>query len=911
VTRIQNTNTLRGGIVLKSINRMYLLGAVLLLLLLLPVLIIAGTTGKIAGVVVDADSDNPIPGATVRIIGTDIATQTDVDGEYFIINLPAGTYTVTISSMGYQTIEKENVRVLLDLTTPVDFEIGQVNMPLDRQVKVYAERPAIQKDMTATRSIMTADRLSFMPNTITVQGIIANMAGTVVDHNNDLHVRGGRSGTVTYFYDGYSVQDPFAGEAGIRIMPDALEEINLTSGGFPAEYGEALSGIVNAVTKTGTGDYHGKLKFYDGASSKYDVNTGEFGSLERIDNNAVSYNLSGPVPFNLGFKSTFFIAGEYLRNGGYLPHNEQERYTQSGKFSFQPSPNMNLTATGSYYTGESQVYDHIDGNGYSYDFNLDGLGISKTESYLYGLKGHYNISEKTILGFSYNHFFTKSKRAPEHLFDTYWDQWPGYSVDSNGIYNGTIDDDNYQADDSLYYYTGYTAGDDFVPIYHRRSTEYNAFLLNYTSQINKFNQIRAGAEYRGYEITWDEKQFFNSSPYGEKYDQTPIYASIYAQDKLELKDFIINAGIRWDYFHSEVDYYPNIYDTTTTTAKSKSKSQISPRLGVSHPISENSVIRFNYGYFFQVPNYIYMYTNLDANLSSGLPLVGNPDLEAEKTIAYELGLNHMINQDVRLDVTVYYKDIENLIATRVAVDPDNAGSITSPVTQFVNEDYGSVKGVDITLEKVARGNLFGSLVYSYMIAKGNSSSAYDGYYSYIANTTDTVLPVNEYPLSFDQRHSAHMNVNYRTPRGWQGSLFGIPLPDAWGLSVDAHYGSGLPYTLTDDNGIRLGALNGARMPATYSVDMRFNKDIYFSRKNTFFSFFIEVTNLFDRRNIVNVYTNTGEPDVNNIRYSSGVDPDGEGPLTAAIVDDYYKLIAKDPQNYTAPRTVRLGLEFNF
>jgi outer membrane receptor protein involved in Fe transport len=866
----------------------------------------AGTTGKIAGIVINSSTEGPIAGATVRVIGTDIATQTDFDGEYFILNLPAGTYTISVSVIGYQTIQKENVRVLLDLTTPVDFSLEQVDIPLDRHVKVYAERSPIQKDLTASRSIVTSDRLSFMPNTITVQSILSNMAGTVIDKDNGLHVRGGRTGTVTYFYDGFSVQDPFAGLSGIRIMPDALEEINLTSGGFPAEYGEALSGIVNAVSKEGTRDFHGKLKFYDGSSHPYDVNSGEFGDLRRTDNNAGSYNLSGPIPRIFGDWSAFFLAGEYLRDQGYLPHNESKQWTQTAKLNFQPTPNLKVTATGSYYQGDKQVYDHIDVNGRSYDFNLDGLGIIKSEAYLYGLKGSYNIDLKTILAFSYNHFYTEYKRAPEHLFDKYWNEWPGYSEDSNGVYNGTIHEDNYDFAEE-YYHTGYTYDDDFLPIYLKRYSGYDALALSLTSQVNKYNQIRFGAEYRNYDIFWDQKQFFNLFPYGEKYDQSPVYGMLFLQDKVELRDFIVNAGLRWDYLNSEVEYWPDVMNRNIfPRVKSKSKSQLSPRLGVSHPISERSVIRFNYGYFFQVPNYIFMYTNLDADLNTGLPLVGNPDLKAEKTIAYELGLNHMINQDLRLDITAYYKDIKNLVSTRaVGVVGGN------PVTQFVNEDYGSVKGLDITFEKVARGNLSGVLVYSYMIAKGNSSSAYEGYYDYIGNTTDTVIPVQEYPLDFDQRHTATLSLNYRAPRDWRGELIGLPIPGAWGLSLSGHYGSGLPYTLTDHSGIRFGSINEGRMPATYSVDMRFNKDVYITNRDMFFSFFVEIENMFDRRNVVNVYTNTGRPDYDGRRYNETVDPDGEGPLTAEDVNRYYKLIAYDPQNYSAPRKIRVGLEFNF
>ncbi|MCP4634545.1 MAG: TonB-dependent receptor [candidate division Zixibacteria bacterium] len=861
------------------------------------------TTGKIAGVVEDAKSGMPIPGATIQLNGTESATQTDIDGEYFFINVPAGSHTVLVSIIGFQPIQKENVRVLLDLTTPIDFELDQVEIPLKRRVEVVATRKPIQKDLTATRSTITSDRISFIPNGLSVQNIISNMAGTVVDDRANLHIRGGRSGTVSYFYDGFSVQDPFFGTVGMRIVPEALEEINLTSGGFPAEYGEALSGIVNSVTKEGTRSYHGKIKFYEGATNPYNVYRGTWRGLTRNGNNGLSYNLSGPTPFINGFKSTFFLAGEYLMNNGYLPHNDQTQYSQMGKFSMQPSPSLKLTLIGNYNSSEGETYTHRDNNNISYDFNLDGLPVYKRLSYLYGLKGSYQHSQKTILDFSYNHFYTETKFAPEHLFDVYWDQWPGYSEDANGVYNGTIHEDNYVLSQD-YFYTGFTTGDDFAPRYQKSSTDYDAISMTLTSQINKHNQLRFGGEYRLYDLFWDQKQFYNLQPYGEKYSQSPVYAMTYFQNKMEFEDFIINAGLRYDYLNSEVYYWPDVIEKDTPKIRASSKTQISPRLGVSHPISDRSIIRFNYGYFFQIPNFSDMYMNLDANLNSGLPLVGNPDLEAEKTIAYELGLNHMLSDDVRLAATVYYKDIKNLISTR---EIGRYGD--SPITQFVNEDYGSVKGIDITIEKVARGNLSGSLAYSYMIARGNLSDPYDGYNDYITNTTDSIMPVMEYPLAFDQKHTATLNLSYRVPRDWEGNLFGMTVPGAWGLDMIGHYGSGLPYTVTNELGEREGGLNEARLPANFSVDMRFNKDVFVNKDNLFFSFFVEIQNLFNRRNVLSVYSNNGRSDDDGRR--AGSDPDGDGPYTEDDANRYYHLMAHDPQNFSAPRTFRVGLEFNF
>ncbi|KPJ62968.1 hypothetical protein AMJ44_14925 [candidate division WOR-1 bacterium DG_54_3] len=199
----------------------------------------AGTSGKLAGVIRDQESGTPLPGASVMIKGTSIGTSTDEDGEYFLINVPVGTYTVEVFLIGYQSVKKTKVTVLLDLTTPLDFELKSSPIELEKAIIVVAERPIIQKDLTSSTNLVIREQLDNLPNAVGIQPVISSMAGTVEDENRLLHVRGGRAGTVSYFLDDVSVQDPFVGQAGTRISPDALEELSLTTGGFTAEYGEA------------------------------------------------------------------------------------------------------------------------------------------------------------------------------------------------------------------------------------------------------------------------------------------------------------------------------------------------------------------------------------------------------------------------------------------------------------------------------------------------------------------------------------------------------------------------------------------------------------------------------------------------------------------------------------------------
>jgi len=860
----------------------------------------SGTAGKIAGIVTDAVTGEPLQGATVRVQGTQFATETDIDGEFYFINIPVGVHELAVTIMGYESYTMTDIRVLMDLTTPLDIGMRKSPVNLDKSVTVVAQRPRIQKDKTSSGAIVTRDEISYLANSRNVQSVISNMAGTVVDGQGTLHVRGGRQGTVTYFFDGFSIQDPFTGEMGIRIVPDALEELSLTSGGLAPEYGEALSGVVNAITREGNDQFSGRIKMSDGATHQYDVSTGNFGGLKRNGNRSLMIDLSGPIARINDQEATFFTAFEYLTNDGYLPHNKSELFSGVGKIVMFPTDRTKLVVNGSYYTRDLDYYDHRDVNGISYDFNLDGLPKVKNEAYLFGLKTSYSKSANTVLSFQVNRFYSQMKLAPEHLFDLYWNQWPGYS-DSAGIYNGTIQDSNYQASEEYLYY-GYTTGDDFYPRYLERKAAYTGSRFSFLSQLDKNNQIKFGGDIRRYDLDWDSRQFFNAQPYGETYSASPYFGAAYVQDKIELNDMIVNIGLRFDYLYTDIEYWHDPIEKDYRKSSSP-KVQWSPRLGISHPVSERSVLHFNYGYLFQPPDVSLMYTNLQGDLESGYPLFGNPDLDAEKTVYYELGWTQLLNDDLRIHVTTYYRDIKNMVGAREVVD--DRGNI---FTVFANSDYGSVKGFDFALESLRRNLLNWSINYSYMIASGNASDPYEWYYDYFTVEGDErpVQPTTEYPLSYDQRHNLTTVLDFRVGRNDNITFLGARVPNSWGINLLARYGSGMAYTKTDKNGKRLGSLNGERMPYTLRFDMRFNKDFHFSEKSrNYFSFFVEVENLFDRRNVVDVYTSTGSAD-------------NDGRLALNVNSPTYEqerlwseLLAKDPLHFDHPRQLRLGLEFNF
>lgn len=876
-----------------------LMPLILILLWCSPAL--ASTTGKIAGIVTNGETGEALQGATIRIDGTRIATEADSDGEFYVINLPVGVYTVSVSMMGYETMILKNIRVLMDLTTPLEFVINPSPIDLGRSITVVAKRPIILRDKTSSGAIITRDEIAYMANARNIMTVMSNMTGAVMDADSSLHIRGGRQGTVTYFFDGFSIQDPFTGDLGMRIVPDALEELSLTSGGLAPEYGEALSGVVNAITREGGQDFRGRFKVYEGGTNQYDVTRAKYTGLSRTDERMIMMDLSGPIARIGDQAMNFFGAAEYVKNGGYLPHSETEMFSGVGKLVMFPTSNFKMTFNGSYYHRDKQRYVHRDVNDISYDLNLDGLGKIENESYLLGITGNYTKSAKTVVTVSANHFKTSRKQAPEHLFDLHYTDWPLYSEDSLGYYTGLIDDSNYNRS-MEYLGIGFTYGNDYFPYYLNRVATYDGAKFSILSQLNKYNQIKVGGDFRRYRLQWDNRQFFNDQPYGETYDFHPLFAAGYMQDKIELNDMIVNVGFRFDYFLGDAEYWHDPINKDYRK-KTKAKVQWSPRLGISHPVSENAVLHFNYGYLFQPPQADLMYTNLDGKTTTGYPLFGNPDLDPEKTVYYELGWTQVVSDGLRMNITTYYKDIKNMIGAREVVTEDLV-----PFTVFTNSDYGSSKGFDVALASLNRGLLNWSVNYSYMIAKGNASDPYDWYYDHYTIEGDErpPLPSREYPLSFDQRHSLTAVADFRVARGEKMELMGWTLPSAWGVNLLGRYGSGMAFTKTSATGHWRGALNGERMPYTMRFDMRFNKNFYFhDQGQSFLSFFVAVENLFDRRNVVDVYTATGEPD-DDARLALNVNsPDYEQEQYLT------ELLAKDPQNYDHPRQIRVGMEFNF
>lgn len=271
--------------------------------LLVPVLVFAGTSGKIKGKVADRETGEALPGANVMITGTTIGAAANVNGEFVLLNVPAGVYEVKAQYIGYREVSISNIRVNADLTTEVNFSLPAEALEVG-EVVIVAERPLVNTNATNATRIQSYEDFKNMP-VRTVNAVIALQPGVVVQ-NGALYVRGGRNDEVGYYLEGASTRDADDGVNAITVIPEALEELQLQAGGYNAEFGGANAGIVRQTLKSGGSQFRFTLQ----AETDNFVDRGdEFLGTTSFGYTDYTATLSGPL---LGNKLKFFVAAQNI-----------------------------------------------------------------------------------------------------------------------------------------------------------------------------------------------------------------------------------------------------------------------------------------------------------------------------------------------------------------------------------------------------------------------------------------------------------------------------------------------------------------------------------------------------------------------------------------------------------------------
>ncbi len=753
------------------------------LLVLLAVLAVAPvaaqTTGKISGVVRDA-SGEPLPGVNVLLEGTGRGAATNFDGEYFVIGVPSGTYNVAASLLGYQTVRVTDVDVRVDRTTDLDFELSEEASDLG-EVTVVANRALVERDRTSASAKVTGDEILALP-VDGFQDVIALQAGVTRSASGSIHIRGGRASEIKYYVDGVAVSNPFNNGLAAPVENSAVEEVEVISGSFNAEYGQANSGIVNIVTRSGGSDLSGS--FIGSIGGYLSSNDEAFNDLDQAPIFGEQYAevaLGGPTGIP---KLSFFTNAKITDRNGWLYGREVFTPGDSSTFSGAPST-WDIQAS-----GDSSAVSLNGSKGVTFFGKLDyALSSSLRLSY----SGTYGDTEAR----SYNHFYrfnpgflpTQNSTSTNHLLAfnhivdarTFYDvRLSAFTTDfRQSVYEDPLDpryaDIFGRGNQPSFVFN--TGGVDPRHI-SRASTSYGVD-VDVTRQFGRSHLVKGGLEVKSHDLDLQEffvevdpRRFGSLDPQiadpstnrNNRYNQRPLEAALYLQDKIEIDDLIINAGLRLDYFNANAPVPTDLSDPQNVLdprpeseayRDASAKVQVSPRLGFAFPITDRGIVHASYGQFFQIPEFSRLYENSEFEVALGNfnTYIGNADLEPQRSSVYEIGLQQQFGENFAIDITGYYRDLRNLLGT--GLYETRTGGDT--YGRYENADFGTVRGVTTAFSFVfPETGIRGGVNYTFQSARGNGSDPRQAFLDAQGNAEATRVLI---PLDWDQRHNFSATVS--------------------------------------------------------------------------------------------------------------------------------------------------------
>ncbi len=929
----------------------------------LPAQLFAGSSGKISGTVRDTKTKEAIPGVNVVIEGLKLGAASNPSGSYVILNVPPGVYTVTASYIGYKKFVARDIRVSVDFTTPLDVLLEEGSVELEGIVVQGERTPLIRQDLTNPVASISSEAIQALPVT-EISEVIGLQAGVTVGDDGVLHIRGGLGNEILYTVNGVNVNNPFGNTRSVGLATNAVQEVSVSSGTFNAEYGSALSGVVNYVTKDGSANWTGSLKYYTG-----DYATDRHGLYYGLDKykplNVYRYegSVGGPI---IGEQLSFFASGVYNWNGGYLygqeiyrpqdghiyanvfPAGDPRQGPSTGPYYFGPgwhattdsvglpsgsgdavamnwSRSYSVQANASYrftpavklkyefiYNFDEAPYNSGYSYWYSNQFKPDGRSLNRNQGFMhafefthsvsdrmfYTLKGSYTIDKGTIAAYDDS---LDARYTPSFYLTTF---------PNTGYYTGGVDPDRY---------------------FQRTDTYAGKFDL--VAQVLNDHEIKAGVEVRSHKVQYEayELQFVDPNSPGTAptftnlleghtflprvpslvggytyYLHKPFQLAAYIQDKIELfRSIILNLGLRYEFFHPDAEYNTDLsaeltqhQETTFLTgnlAPAPNENMLAPRFSVSFPITDQGSIRFSYGHFYQIGSLGSLYRNPEFLSKSGTnPTFGNPAVNPQRSIQYEIGLQQGLTEDLRIDITGYYKDVSNYITNQTIV----TGRGDRQYGLLTNLSYANTRGITFSLlKRRTPGGLFSAtLDYTFQVAEGNRTYPTEEvfYNESRGSLTETYLV----PLGFDRSHTITTTIALNAPDDWAVSLIG------W-LRTGTPYTPEFPASITPITFTQ----NSDRQLTQWNVDLKAEKFFKFGAFD--FSLFLQVDNLFDTQNELSVYVNSGRA---LYSISEVIQPELLADLSSRMargdpglppqraVTNYYA----NPSNVSAPRLVRFG-----
>ena len=1007
------------------------------------------TTGKLTGVVTDAQTGEPLAGVQVYLEGTGRGALTAENGRYFIVNVPPGVYVVIAELIGYQTYRVENVQISIDQTRVVDYELTPQAIAVE-EIRVEAEAtPLIRLDATSSLNTTTGAELDALPVSSVEEALTLQQGFLEVPENtnilafvdtrrgvNPIRIRGGRSGETLTLVDGIPINNFVFGGPAFSITRKAVSQIDFIRGGFEPQYGNALSGIINISTREGGADLRGAFEYQTTEVA------GALGSdADDIENfDFFEGFISGPVPgTEFGAESPrlrFMLAGRQMGGAqrvlefdddvydpatrtrpettrltpanwdvfaGWRSFGYDETRDIMGKLTFMFTPTIKLNLSVIDYRRQQQVFDFDWMRYYANFFDSPLVDTEADTAWAMGLEDNWDGAQasvqidRTLAVASFNQTFARTAYSIKGgIFKQ--------SRTSCNFYEGlclkdAFDDPNF--DNNRFVRSGVTNQtpafftDEFGYGGERLSTLVGRFDIQ--SQVTDHHNLQAGVYYERHDLDYEQSSNLGVNEVlvvDQFYRAEPFNASAYLQDKIEYDFVTVAIGFRFDWGKAGGLFFVDPLDPTNgTTAidvcsdptdprwgavrhpvtgeliepndawnigicsgatrdsaavvafgddleESKTRTQFSPRIGVSFPVTAASSVFFNFSRLSQNP----LFNNIYQNTSIGMPgeaipcgftdpgselrnecgpiiestsysvaYLGNPNLLIESTTTYEIGYLAELFDDYAISLIMFNKDQFGLTGLRQAFgisDPGATyGTSTPAYAVLANQDYQTVRGFEVGLRRRVRNYWGFDLNYSYSQSRTNAAPPDREF-----ENQDQGLPAVNREIISDIDVPHRFNAIFYFAAGEEPPeirLGGFNLGSALkhtNFAVTLQAQSGFPYTPTrgfeaGEQGAARLLRNTARGPSLWWVDLRAEKN--FRIGNLLYGAFLRVDNVFDTKNCIQPFETTGDCDsgaIDQLRARQGNVTNPE-----AVNSTYFDR----PQIFGPRRRINFGLRMSF
>ncbi len=920
--------------------------------------------GIITGTITDAETGETLIGANVVIVGTYKAASADFNGKYSLERIKEGDYSIKFSYIGYAEKIYNGISVKEGQTLTIDVKMTTKTNAID-EVEVVGQKSLVNLEEAKSSVTISQKDIADM-NVRDVQEVAAMQSG-VNKTPDGLQIRGARVYETQYIVDGISAQDPLAGTGfGVNVASSSVGSVDIVTGGVGAEFGDGSSGLINTTIREG-GD---KMEFAGTwQRDNLGVNKNQ-GTAWNTD--IVELSAGGPVPFT-NKKLTFFTNfttrltdtyfGEeanqlrsslFTDNNAYWAPRQDNNWTNTIKLSYDFGKGTKLTLTNQHSLSINQNtrtlqivgFDAILQPGYQFErsLNLDNATTYTHHSNLTALNFKKIINDNWWFNVSAGRLFTNLRADAngrpfrEETIDQIYDE-RSIVTDPVSIFN---------PGDEIQFVLpgpGLVNNNGISPVWHDHYAREYTFKTKFTRYSNtQKNKLSFGIEHKATEYQWvdvtspwigapiqiNDSTTSPSTSVGSSNDiwkVNPFNGGIFVSDEIRYRGIIATLGARLNYwapgkFADDAVADPNspvldqvredYMDKTTGIFGRRIKARILPRINVSFPVTENNVLYFNYSHQMRLPHPRFVYAGLDEEFQdrSFLSNLGNPDINPEVNISYEVGYKTQITKDIGLTLAAFNNNRFDYIVQRRVIVTDQTGR---PVTKrmYINQDYARIFGLEGGLS-VRYAKYFRSFLnMTYQVARGKSNSARES--GLQIEQTGAIELSSEQFLAFDRPWDVTLGIVFSTDSTFK--IRGKAIP---GLRIFAsfNYVSGFRYTPLRQEGVNsIGRPQFITLDDQYlsqqatpwfNSDLKISKNIWLSKaKKAGLVVSVEIRNLLNMKNaqIVNPVTGRAyEPgdDVPN----EWRDPRFVGPEERGTPPD-------DPSRYQAPRQILYGLSFKF